>query len=592
MNECQTDRSLSVMSNIVPLSSEDVNPDRNILQYPSSIFATSNVNIRSEFAEHPIDRCSPKRNDFNFEAVLALLPTLESSLNQNGDNCFSSTLTEYVEHETEKTDDSNIRVPRVNPYGHLRKRDGNFREAKNCKQCDFTASTKTEYWEHMRRHIKGFTCSECSFVTKYKHHMNHHWLSVHDGSKPFKCKKCLYTCVSKSMLTSHLKKHSNIYPYRCADCTYKTKFCNALKKHLRKKEHQPAMVLNADGSPNPLSIIDVYGTKRGPKQKTFVKKELRKELRDTIATNNDNKLDNSAITSQLLSLHSPIARYFTVTAINEINDRHWINHNAMNKIQSVATFPYSDLVAAFNLSNHISLRENATFYENVQKTDHVQFDTLMRYAKILNIENKTPETFAQNLPITHFDTADNISKFRVFEDAKFISESSSFKTLKSQLDVQKIEFTDAPLDLRMAGVIEKKQLPLHALTSTNSLRVTGTSKRKGKAIKLERRMIEENPNEKPDRNGSRLSEICLPPDGSSSFCEINKKVENTKDEIVADLFDTEFTCHYCEIIFGNIIMYTVHMSCHSFDDPYTCNMCGYQCTDKLSFFLHIARSEH
>ena len=54
----------------------------------------------------------------------------------------------------------------------------------------------------------------------------------------------------------------------------------------------------------------------------------------------------------------------------------------------------------------------------------------------------------------------------------------------------------------------------------------------------------------------------------------------------------ELTCHFCEIVFGNVIMYTVHMGYHGFQDPYTCNMCGHQCNDKVSFFLHIARSKH
>ena len=37
---------------------------------------------------------------------------------------------------------------------------------------------------------------------------------------------------------------------------------------MRKYAHKPAMVLNHDGTPNPLPIIDVYGTRRGPKKKT------------------------------------------------------------------------------------------------------------------------------------------------------------------------------------------------------------------------------------------------------------------------------------------------------------------------------------
>ena len=48
---------------------------------------------------------------------------------------------------------------------------------------------------------------------------------------------------------------------------FQLQYCHSLKLHLRKYNHKPAMVLNSDGTPNPLPIIDVYGTRRGPKKK-------------------------------------------------------------------------------------------------------------------------------------------------------------------------------------------------------------------------------------------------------------------------------------------------------------------------------------
>ncbi|XP_076043021.1 zinc finger protein hunchback [Oratosquilla oratoria] len=158
-------------------------------------------------------------------------------------------------------DTDGIRVPRVNAQGKVK----TFK----CKQCGYVAITKSDFWEHARTHIKSeklLTCPKCPFVTEYKHHLEYH-LRNHFGSKPFKCNKCNYSCVNKSMLNSHMKSHSNVYQYRCADCTYATKYCHSLKLHLRKYAHSPAMVLNPDGTPNPVPIIDVYGTRRGPKIK-------------------------------------------------------------------------------------------------------------------------------------------------------------------------------------------------------------------------------------------------------------------------------------------------------------------------------------
>lgn len=177
----------------------------------------------------------------------------------DGDDCHDGSGDEDFD------DEPGLRVPAVNSHGKVK----TFK----CKQCEFVAVTKLSFWEHSKEHIKPekmLCCRKCPFVTEYKHHLEYH-MRNHLGSKPFQCTQCSYSCVNKSMLNSHLKSHSNIYQYRCADCNYATKYCHSLKLHLRKYQHNPAMVLNPDGTPNPLPIIDVYGTRRGPKQKPLSK---------------------------------------------------------------------------------------------------------------------------------------------------------------------------------------------------------------------------------------------------------------------------------------------------------------------------------
>lgn len=158
-------------------------------------------------------------------------------------------------------EEQGLRVPQVNSQGKVK--------TLKCKQCDYVTVTKEEFWRHVKGHIKPeklLTCPKCMFVTEYKHHLEYH-LRNHFGSKPFKCPQCHYSCVNKSMLSSHMKSHTTVYQYRCKDCNYATKYCHSLKLHLRKYGHKPAMVLNPDGTPNPLPIVDVYGTRRGPKIK-------------------------------------------------------------------------------------------------------------------------------------------------------------------------------------------------------------------------------------------------------------------------------------------------------------------------------------
>ncbi|XP_034475652.1 protein hunchback [Drosophila innubila] len=159
-------------------------------------------------------------------------------------------------------DDTNIRMPIYNSHGKMK----NYK----CKTCGVVAITKVDFWAHTRTHMKPdkiLQCAKCPFVTEFKHHLEYH-IRKHKNQKPFQCDKCSYTCVNKSMLNSHRKSHSSVYQYRCADCDYATKYCHSFKLHLRKYGHKPGMVLDEDGTPNPSLVIDVYGTRRGPKSKS------------------------------------------------------------------------------------------------------------------------------------------------------------------------------------------------------------------------------------------------------------------------------------------------------------------------------------
>ncbi|KAH9510939.1 hypothetical protein DERF_009429, partial [Dermatophagoides farinae] len=209
-----------------------------------------------------------------------------------------------------------------------------------CKQCGYVAMDKHDFWEHSKDHIKSdrmLACPKCNFVTEYKHHLEYH-LRNHFGSKPFKCAKCNYSCVNKSMLNSHMKSHSNIYQYRCDDCTYATKYCHSLKLHLRKYKHQPATVLNLDGTPNPYPVIDVYGTRRGPRpKKPIASYTTSKSIRSKVIKKNNesnkckvatqpkvDKLKNMATSSSSVDLNNK-TRPLENTAsqsINKSNDHH------------------------------------------------------------------------------------------------------------------------------------------------------------------------------------------------------------------------------------------------------------------------------
>lgn len=53
-----------------------------------------------------------------------------------------------------------------------------------------------------------------------------------------------------------------------------------------------------------------------------------------------------------------------------------------------------------------------------------------------------------------------------------------------------------------------------------------------------------------------------------------------------------YRCEHCRVLFLDHVMYTIHMGCHGFRDPFACNLCGHRSQDRYEFSSHITRGEH
>lgn len=53
-----------------------------------------------------------------------------------------------------------------------------------------------------------------------------------------------------------------------------------------------------------------------------------------------------------------------------------------------------------------------------------------------------------------------------------------------------------------------------------------------------------------------------------------------------------FHCRHCRILFLDHVMFTIHMGCHGFHQPFECNICGHHSQDRYEFSSHISRGEH
>ncbi|XP_014482179.1 PREDICTED: protein hunchback-like [Dinoponera quadriceps] len=590
-------------------------PSSGDLQYKCSIcdFTTTNrVEIFQHLTEHIVSKSSNNNQEVVNMAMTQLrhLQAVEgNSLSSRDDQELNNSNNDNGNNNNNCTKEPGMRMPRVTSQGKIK--------TFPCKNCDFKAVTKLEYWGHIRVHIKPgklMSCYKCPFVTEYKHHLEYHLLN-HTGAKPYKCPKCPYTCVNMSMLNSHMKSHSNVYQYRCNDCKYATKYCHTLKQHLRKHRHQPAAVLNADGTQSPV-VIDVYGTRRGPKQRPKNSNAPADDSRGPPA-------EESGTTTAA-----------TQTLLNNGSNGSGSNNGSSNTQQSTSTSPQtsSSTPAPFTLgmlANIFHGRKNGNlpaqdsqvtvqnmthyplqYHQQLFATLNMATQQLMPNGGLVFGEPTTPSPAASSdeeerrtiMTTPGKSIADKAAEFLQGCLTNNLPVGREEKRLEEELNAR-----DVPLDLTSASL--RNELPCQQvpLNLAHSPKATGTRRRKGVAVKLEHRVVEkEDTDEEMTQSGKRLCQSSSPKAGSASFTTSSTPspkaasapfTSSSPDDFAGPARKREeaygclssgdyYLCPHCNIKYTDEV-YVAHMNYHGRVDPFTCNICRKSYGNKSKFQLHI-----
>ncbi|KAI4480057.1 hypothetical protein M0804_010418 [Polistes exclamans] len=422
----------------------------------------------------------------------------------------------------------------------------------SCKQCQFIATTKYEYWEHSRKHIKPeklLTCTQCPFVTEFKHHLDYH-MTNHMGAKPFKCDQCSYSCVNNSMLRSHLKSHLKIYQYRCADCNFASKYHHTLKIHLRKQNHQPAVILNEDGTPDPIKIIDVYGRCRGSKKNSKTAKQRKKVVQKTSVEQN-NAIPSMVAHTQDSSISSLVA---SVDSANSIGP----STNGL----------VNDVINEVNIPDELPVMVNKT----------------------------TTSPSCSNQLLSDGESRKQLSPMDFNTRGSFLSDENSIIS-----DQQSVTSKKGNGSNRRKGKAYKLNREFEISNSASENEEINKSNCYSGVSIINENNYHPNCNDRsndPSNNLSHEKDQCdnnsqdQPIDYSMNGPRIHNNPSTSIDSIFSMDSAKFLLCKYCEIMFLHEIMFKVHMSYHGTENPYVCVKCGHNAIDKVSFFLHISTSSH
>lgn len=478
-------------------------------------------------------------------------------------------------------------------------------------------------------------CPKCPFITEYKHHLEYH-LRNHMGSKPYQCTKCAYSCVNKSMLNSHLKSHSTVYQYRCSDCSYATKYCHSLKLHLRKYNHNPAMVLNPDGTPNPLPIIDVYGTRRGPKMKRP------DPILEGLATTQPLKHPNSAGNNSIVSNKAQKMQKKTKKAKVHHPRQHQpgtkdVSSKPASSPQFISSMPSQSATPPLRKMNKedssgdsdSEMRTADTFHLQkgngkgpllpqapispdsiamiLQRTNNVFMDPQKRKEMSAFAQPNAHDMFSainQYLPLFNpmfqMSAGTNISDQQTSILAHFLQTrlSPAQQQLQNLLKTNEIRGCTTPLITPPTGVKggATASTPLDLRNPKTEKGNFGSNeegkrrKRKGKALRYDQRKYcsEEEDEDVEDDEAIDFSNNNNKY-GYQAGSERRCRVETPTDLSVCS---SSLLCKYCEISFPDREFYNIHMNYHSGDtEPFLCR-CGKKTLNKSEFFRHLNADPH
>lgn len=101
-----------------------------------------------------------------------------------------------------------------------------------CNLCGQSFQYRNNYKRHKDSHmqVRNFVCEHCGACFYRKHALQDHQIAIHNDEKNFVCNECGDNFKLKSILTRHMKNHSETKIYVC-HCKRLFKFASNLRRH-------------------------------------------------------------------------------------------------------------------------------------------------------------------------------------------------------------------------------------------------------------------------------------------------------------------------------------------------------------------------